>query len=91
MKLQDSTGKIVDRRKVYYVTIYNSRHLIVAFLGSSLHYVSERTDAALFDTKEEAQELMKKAELNGICNTIPDFAKMTVSSDTQVLLQHWHF
>lgn len=40
MKLQDSTGKIVDRRKVYYVTIYNSRHMIVAFLGSSLHYVS---------------------------------------------------
>lgn len=64
--------------------------MIVAFLGSGLHYVSERTDAALFDTKEEAQELMKKAELNGICNTIPDFAKMTVSSDTQVLLQHWH-
>ena len=91
MKLQESTGKIVDRRKVYYVTIYNSRHMIVAFLGSSLRYVSERTDAALFDTKEEAQELMKKAELNGICNTIPDFAKMMVSSDTQVLLQHWHF
>lgn len=91
MKLQDSTVKIVDRRKVYYVTIYNSRHMIVAFLVSSLHYVSSRTDAALFDTKEDAEELMKKAELNGICNTIPDFAKMTVSSDTQVLLQHWHF
>ena len=76
---------------MYYVTIYNSRHMIAAFLGSSLHYVSRRTDAALFDTKEEAQELMKKAELYGICNTIPDFAKMTVSSGTQLLLQHWHF
>lgn len=91
MKLQNSTEEIIDRRKVYYVTIYNSRHMIVAFLGSSLHYVSERTNAALFDTEEEAEELMKKAESNGICNAIHDFAKMTVSSDTQVLLQHWHF
>lgn len=91
MKLQDSTGKIIDRRKVYYVTIYNSRHMIVAFLGSGLHYVSERTDAALFDTKEEAKELIRKVKSNGVCNKPRYFAKAKVPSDIQYKVTEWKF
>lgn len=91
MKLQNSTGEILGRRKVYYVTIYDKDGKMVAFLGSELHYVSSRVDAALFDTAEEAEELMKKAESNGICNTIDNFAKMVVSHDTQYQTQVWKF
>lgn len=76
---------------MYYVTIYDKDGKIVAFLGSELHYVSSRVDAALFDTAEEAEELMKKAEANGICNTIDNFAKMVVSHDTQYQTQVWKF
>lgn len=64
---------------------------MVAFLGSELHYVSSRVDAALFDTAVEAEELMKKAESNGICNTIYNFARMAVSHDTQYQAQVWKF
>ena len=91
MKLQNSTGEILGRRKVYYVTIYDKDGKMVAFLGSELHYVSSRVDAVLFDTAEEAEELMKKAESNGICNTIDNFAKMVVSHDTQYQTQVWKF
>lgn len=91
MKLQNSTGEILGRRKVYYVTIYDKDGKMVAFLGSELHYASSRVDAALFDTAEEAEELMKKAESNGICNTIDNFAKMVVSHDTQYQTQVWKF
>lgn len=76
---------------MYYVTIYDKDGKMVAFLGSELHYVSSRVDAALFDTAEEAEELMKKAESNGICNTIDNFAKMVVSHDTQYQTQVWKF
>lgn len=51
----------------------------------------QEVDAALFDTAEEAEELMKKAESNGICNTIDNFAKMVVSHDTQYQTQVWKF
>ena len=54
MRLQNSTGEILCRRKVYYVAIYDKDGKMVAFLGSELHYVSQRTDAALFDTEKEA-------------------------------------
>lgn len=91
MKLQNSTGEILGRRKVYYVTIYNESNEMVAFLGSELHYVSSRVDAALFDTAVEAEELMKKAEAKGTCNTIDNFAKMVVSHDTQYQTQVWKF
>ena len=91
MKLQNSTGEILGTRKVYYVTIYNESKEMAAFLGSDLHYVSSRVDAALFDTAEEAEELMKKAESNGICNTIDNFAKMVVSHGTQYQTQVWKF
>ena len=70
MRLQNSTGEILCRRKVYYVTIFDKDGKMVAFLGSELHYVSQRTDAALFDTEKEAEELLNEAEINGICNTI---------------------
>lgn len=91
MKLQNSTGEILGRRKVYYVTIYNGSNEMAAFLGSELHYVSSRVDAALFDTENEAEELLKKAESNGICNTIGNFAKMVVSHGTQYQTQVWKF
>lgn len=91
MKLQNSTGEILGRRKVYYVTIYNESNEMVAFLGSELHYVSSRVDAALFDTAVEAEELMKKAEAKGTCNTIYKFARMVVSRDTQYQAQVWKF
>lgn len=91
MKLQNSTGEILGRRKVYYVTIYNGSNEMVAFLGSELHYVSSRVDAALFDTENEAEELLKKADSNGICNTIDNFTKMVVSHDTQYQTQVWMF
>lgn len=64
---------------------------MVAFLGSELHYVSSRVDAALFDTENEAEELLKKAESNGTCNTIYKFARMVVSRDTQYQAQVWKF
>lgn len=64
---------------------------MVAFLGSELHYVSSRVDAALFDTEQDAEELLKKAEANGICNTIDNFSKMVVSHDTQYQTQVWKF
>lgn len=91
MRLQNSTGEILCRRKVYYVTIYDKDGKMVAFLGSELHYVSSRTDAALFDTENEAEELLKKAEVNGICNTIDNFSKIVVSKDTQYKTQVWKF
>ena len=91
MRLQNSTGEILCRRKVYYVTIYDKDGNLVAFLGSELHYVSQRTDAALFDTENEAEELFKKAEANEICNTIDNFSKMVVSHDTQYQTQVWKF
>lgn len=91
MRLQNSTGEILCRRKVYYVTIYDKDGKMVAFLGSGLHYVSSRTDAALFDTEKEADELLKKAEANGICNTIGNFSKMVASHDTQYQTQVWKF
>nr|DAH28647.1 MAG TPA: hypothetical protein [Caudoviricetes sp.] len=91
MRLQNSTGQILCRRKVYYVTIYDKDDRMVAFLGSELHYVSSRTDAALFDTENEAEELLKKAEVNGICNTIDNFSKIVVSNDTQYKTQVWKF
>ena len=91
MRLLNSTGEILCRRKVYYVTIYDKDGKMVAFLGSELHYVSSRTDAALFDTEKEADELLKKAEANGICNTIGNFSKMAVSHDTQYQTQVWKF
>lgn len=91
MRLQNSTGEIICRRKVYYVTIYDKDGNLVAFLGSEMHYVSQRTDAALFDTEKEAEELLKKAEANGICNTIENFYKMIVSNDTQYQTQVWKF
>jgi hypothetical protein len=91
MKLQNSTGEILGRRKVYYVTIYDKDGKMVAFLGSELHYVSSRTDAALFDTEKEAEELLKKAETNGICKTIDNFSEMVVSHDTQYQTQVWKF
>ena len=91
MRLQNSTGEILGRRKVYYVTVYNESDEMVAFLGSELHYVSSRTDAALFDTENEAEELLKKAEANEICNTIDNFSKMVVSHDTQYQTQVWKF
>ena len=91
MRLQNSTGEILCRRKVYYVTIYDKDGNLVAFLGSELHYVSQRTDAALFDTEKEAEELLKEAEINGICNTIDNFSKMVVSHDTQYQTNVWKF
>lgn len=91
MKLKKSIGEILGRRKVYYVTIYNKNKEMVAFLGSELHYVSSRVDAALYDTAEEAEELMKKAQVNGICNTINGFSKMVVSHDVQHQIQIWEF
>lgn len=91
MRLQNSTGEILCRRKVYYVTIYDKDDRMVAFLGSELHYVSSRTNAALFDTENEAEELLKKAEVNGICNTIDNFSKIVVSNDTQYKTQVWKF
>ena len=84
MRLQNSTGEILCRRKVYYVAIYDKDGKMVAFLGSELHYVSSRTDAALFDTEKEA-------EINGICNTIDNFSKMVVSHDTQYQTNVWKF
>lgn len=71
------------------MTIYNESNEMVAFLGSELHYVSSRVDAALFDT--EVEELMKKAEAKGTCNTIYRFARMVVSRDTQYQAQVWKF
>ena len=91
MRLQNSTGEILCRRKVYYVAIYDKDGKMVAFLGSELHYVSSRTDAALFDTEKEAEELLKEAEINGICNTIDNFSNMVVSHDTQYQTQVWKF
>ena len=91
MRLQNSTGEILCRRKVYYVAIYDKDGKMVAFLGSELHYVSSRTDAVLFDTEKEAEELLKEAEINGICNTIDNFSKMVVSHDTQYQTQVWKF
>lgn len=91
MRLQNSTGEIICRRIVYYVTIYDKDGKMVAFLGSELRYVSSRTDAALFDTEKEAEELLKKAEANGICSTIDNFSKMVVSNDTQYQTQVWKF
>ena len=91
MRLQNSTGEILCRRRVYYVAIYDKDGNLVAFLGSELHYVSQRTDAALFDTEKEAEELLKKAEANGICNTIDNFYKMIVSNDTQYQAKVWKF
>ena len=91
MRLQNSTGEILCRRKVYYVTIYDKDGKMVAFLGSEMHYVSQRTDAALFDTENEAEELLKKADANEICNTIDNFSKMVVSHDTQYQTQVWKF
>ena len=91
MRLQNSTGEILCRRKVYYVNIYDKDGKMVAFLGSELHYVSSRTDAALFDTEKEAEELLRKAEANGICNTIDNFYKMIVSNGTQYQANVWKF
>lgn len=91
MKLQNTTGEIINSRKVYYVAIYNESNEITAFLGSDLHYGSTRVDSALFDNKEEAEELMNKAELSGIQNTIPHYAKMAVLHDTQYQIQVWRF
>ena len=91
MRLQNSTEEIICRRKVYYVTVYDKYGKMAAFLGSELHYVSSRTDAALFDTENEAEELLKKAESNGICNIIDNFSKMVVSHDTQYQTNVWKF
>ncbi len=91
MKLQNSTGEILSKRKVYYVTIYNKNKEMVAFINSSLCYVVSRVDAALFDTEEEAEKLMNEAKQTGICNTIADFDKMVVSYGMQYQIAEWKF
>lgn len=54
-------------------------------------FVMNRQDAALFDTREEAEELMKQARSNGIGNLIPDCLRMSVSFDMQYLHAVWNF
>lgn len=69
MKLSSHTGEILNRRTVYYVAIYGKEHNIACFLSGALSFVANRSDAALFDTKEEAEDLKKASRsLRLVCH-----------------------
>lgn len=91
MKLSNQPGDILAKRKVYFVVVYNRDNKIGCFLSSPMAFVMNRQDAALFDTREEAEELMKQARNNGIGNLIPDCLRMSVSFDIQYLHAVWNF
>lgn len=91
MKLSNKPGDILAKRKVYFVVVYNRDNKIGCFLSSPMAFVMNRQDAALFDTREEAEELMKQARNNGIGNIIPNCLRMSVSFDIQYLTAVWNF
>lgn len=91
MKLSSHTGEILNRRTVYYVAIYGKEHNIACFLSGPLSFVANRSDAALFDTKEEAEDLIKRAEANGLCAIFGGVSNMKVSSGVQYLTCQWKF
>jgi len=91
MKLINEEGEILSKRRVYYVTLFDTNKSVQGFLSSAMSFVSRRPEAALFDTKEDAEELMKQAEENGITCCIRDFSHMSVSSDTQYQYKVWKF
>lgn len=91
MKLSNKQGDILAKRKVFFVVVYNRDNNISCYLSSPMAFVMNRHDAALFDTREEAEELMKQARSNGIGNLIPDCLRMSVSFDMQYLHAVWNF
>lgn len=91
MKLSSLTGEILNRRTVYYVTVYGIERNILCFLSGPLSFVANRPDAALFNTKEEAEDLIKQAEANGLCAIIGGVSNMKVSSGVQYLTCQWCF
>lgn len=91
MKLTNKETAIVDKRKVYYVTLFDNDGSVAGFLSSAMSFVTRRPDAALFSEKEDAEELMKQAESNGITAVLRDFSHMHVSCDTQYQFKVWEF
>lgn len=91
MKLINEEGEILDKRRVYYVTLFDNDGSVCGFLSSAISFVSTRPNAALFDTKEDAEQLMKQAMENGIQGMLRDFSHMNVSSDTQYQYKVWKF
>ena len=97
-ELKSKFSKVIPgRRKVYYVAVYNEIHERIAvvtstFLGrTGLFYANLRFDADLFGDRDEAEELIRKIESNGICNKQRYLAMKKESPDVQYKIIEWKF
>ena len=97
-ELKSKFSKIIPgRRNVYYVAVYNENHEKIAVVTSNffgrpgLFYANSRIDADLFGDKDEAEELIRKVESNGICNKQRYLAMKKESSDVQYKVTEWKF
>ena len=88
---------VPGRRNVYYVAVYNESHEKIAVVTSNffgrpgLFYANSRIDADLFGDKDEAEELIRKVESNGICNKQRYLAMKKESPDVQYKIIEWKF
>lgn len=96
--LKSKFSKIIPgRRKVYYVVVYNENHERIAVVTSNffgrtgLFYANSRIDADLFGDRDEAEELIRKIESNGICNKQRYLAMKKESPDVQYKIIEWKF
>ena len=96
--LKSKFSKIIPgRRNVYYVAVYNENHEKIAVVTSNffgrpgLFYANSRIDADLFGDKDEAEELIRKVESNGICNKQRYLAMKKESPDVQYKIIEWKF
>ena len=96
--LKSKFSKIIPgRRNVYYVAVYNENHEKIAVVTSNffgrpgLFYANLRIDADLFGDKDEAEELIRKVESNGICNKQRYLAMKKESPDVQYKIIEWKF
>lgn len=98
LNLKSKFSKVIPgRRIVYYVAVYNENHEKIAvvtsnFFGrSGLFYANSRIDADLFGYKDEAEDLIRKVESNGICNNQRYLAMKKESPDVQYNIIEWKF
>lgn len=93
MEIKDfESNKILAKRKVFYVTIYDNNGHVAAFVSNSLLIAASRANAALFETKEEAEELKMQTEKQGIIPALVfNYSRMRVESAIQYQVNVWKF
>lgn len=93
MEIKDfEDNKILAKRKVFYVAIYDNNGHVAAFVSSPLSFAASRANAALFETKEEAEVLKVQAEKRGIVPALVfNYSCMQVGSAIQYQVNVWKF